>query len=416
MLLLGVAALIRGNSEGAAGLAVLAALIKPQYGVVLIPLVAVLLLRRHLFHAGSGPRHAPWGPARLRGWLAREQGFAAHHHLRGRGAAGVPRAGAALRDGHPRVPAPDGLDTAGGYKYLSVNAFNLWALFGSGGNTSLAQSMSWSDDTIRLLGPLSGFAIGAALLAGGFLFGLFRAWRHDERRTIVLVTALLCLCFFFLPTRVHERYLLPVFAFLPLLAASSRSWRVALVALAIGSFINLHAILTIDQYGTDNVTSLPLGETFRSMPFILLSVVLQGGVLLFAVWRLRPAALAEPDGLDVAARQVAGWVNAGPVPEGIRDARYGVGPAAVPVRPRGRQPARARLAGPPVRPACRKGRRRAGWLRWPRSSCHQIRAAGCAGPARWRGWARRSSCGRRDATGVPSWSASAPAASTAWTC
>ena len=63
MLLLGVAALIRGNSEGAAALAVVAALVKPQFGVVLLPLVAVVLLKRHLFRPGSGPRHPPWAPA-----------------------------------------------------------------------------------------------------------------------------------------------------------------------------------------------------------------------------------------------------------------------------------------------------------------------------------------------------------------
>ena len=75
VVLLGVAALVRGNSEGAALLGVLAALVKPQFGVVLIPLVAVLLIRRHLLRPGSGPRRAPWGPAWLRGWLAREQGW-----------------------------------------------------------------------------------------------------------------------------------------------------------------------------------------------------------------------------------------------------------------------------------------------------------------------------------------------------
>ena len=61
-MLLGVAALVRGNSEGAAFLGVLAALVKPQFGVVLIPLVAVLLLRRHLLRPGSGPAPRSVGP------------------------------------------------------------------------------------------------------------------------------------------------------------------------------------------------------------------------------------------------------------------------------------------------------------------------------------------------------------------
>ena len=48
----------------------LAALVKPQFGVVLIPLVAVVLIKRHLIRPGSGPRRSPWGP-RVAGRLAR---------------------------------------------------------------------------------------------------------------------------------------------------------------------------------------------------------------------------------------------------------------------------------------------------------------------------------------------------------
>ena len=57
IILLGVAALIRGNSEGATAMAALALLVKPQFGVVLIPIVAIVLLRRHLLAPGSGPRN-----------------------------------------------------------------------------------------------------------------------------------------------------------------------------------------------------------------------------------------------------------------------------------------------------------------------------------------------------------------------
>ena len=75
VLLLGVAALIRGNSEGAAAAAATAALVKPQFGVVLIPLVLFVLLKRHLLRPASGPLLRPWAPARLAGWLSRKQGW-----------------------------------------------------------------------------------------------------------------------------------------------------------------------------------------------------------------------------------------------------------------------------------------------------------------------------------------------------
>ena len=67
VMLLGVAALIRGNSEGATALATMAALIKPQFGVVLIPLVGVVLLKRHLLRPGLGAAAPTVGSRRARG-------------------------------------------------------------------------------------------------------------------------------------------------------------------------------------------------------------------------------------------------------------------------------------------------------------------------------------------------------------
>src|SRR5687767_10916696 len=74
VVLLGIGALVRGNSEGAGALAILAALVKPQFGVLLIPIVGAVLLRRHLIAPGSGPRNRPWVPAAVRPWFERQQG------------------------------------------------------------------------------------------------------------------------------------------------------------------------------------------------------------------------------------------------------------------------------------------------------------------------------------------------------
>ncbi len=86
----------------------------------------------------------------------------------------------------------------------------------------------------------------------------------------------------------HERYLFPVFVFLPLLAVNSRRFRVLTLLIAIGSFINLHGILTVGNYGTANVTGLPFGADFRSFGWVLLSVVLQTGGFVVVAWALRP--------------------------------------------------------------------------------------------------------------------------------
>ncbi len=330
MLLLGVAALIRGNSEGAALLGTLAALVKPQFGVVLIPLVAVLLIRRHLIRPGSGPRRAPWGPAFLRGWLAREQGW-----IR------LATSGLVALVTFHLVALPFGMDipgylslmtsTAGGYPFLSVNAYNPWALFGTRGTEPLAFSRLWSDDQGNG-GLLSAVVVGTLLLIAGFLYGIVNALWRDERRTIIVAAIFLCLAFFVLPTRVHERYLMPVFVLLPLLAVTSRSWLVALVALSAGAFINLHGILTTPRYGTDDLVALPLGEAFRTPAWTILAIVLITGGFLFAAWRLWRGAGREPDGLALAAAEVHGTVDLGPVPQTARSVQRAPAPGAASVR------------------------------------------------------------------------------------
>jgi dolichyl-phosphate-mannose--protein O-mannosyl transferase len=321
VLLLVVGALVRGNSEGAAGLAVLAALVKPQYGIVAIWLVGWILLRRHLFVPGSGPRNQPWGPERLSAWLARERGPVRILTSAGVGLVvffvlALPFAMGPYEYGSLMVSA------TGTYKYFTVNAFNPWALVGGAkGVPSLAGSglTSWVDDATKLVGPSPALLIGMAALLVGFLVGAVRGLWRDDRRSIVLLALFLSAAFFILPTRVHERYLFPVFAFLPILAVGNRRWAVAFVLFAAGSFINLHAVLTIPTYATDNLKNLPFGELFRTYPFVLLSVVLQTAGFAYAAWQLRRSAADEPDVIKTSALEVR--------PARVRGARMAPGSA-----------------------------------------------------------------------------------------
>lgn len=297
VILLGTAALIRGNSEGAAALAVVAALTKPQFGVVLIPLVALLLLKRHLIRPGSGPRHRPWAPASLRDWLSREQG--------------PPRlllsASVAVLTFFA-IASPFGVgpleylkrmsNTADLYPHLSTNAFNLWAFFGSDGREPLLAGLTRSPDDIAFLGPLPAVTIGAGLLLAGYLWVLVRAMARDDRWTLLVAATVLMVFFFLLPTRVHERYLVPAFAILPILAVGQRRWLVALVLLSLASTINLHAVLTIPAVTTEAVAALPLGSLLRTAPFIAFSAALHIGVGLWAAAQLRPALATSPDPFD----------------------------------------------------------------------------------------------------------------------
>ena len=339
LVLVTVALLADGHSEGSAATATLAGLIKPQFGVVLLPMVAVVLLRRHLFRVGSGPVPQRAVPRVWRGWLQEEQG-----PWRLVSAAAVGLLVILV------VVSPFSLDlprflgrmaaTAGGYPYLSVNAYNPWALIGSGGQAALAEGGGWSNDRIPLLGSLSGVALGSLLLGAGFLVGLLQLARRDDRWSILVVAAYLSLCFFVLPTRVHERYLFPTFGVLPLLAVADRRWLVATLVLSLASFINLHAILTVPDYATQRLEDLPLGPTFRTFPFVLFSALGHTAVFLFALWRLRPAV----DPLERALR----WLLGRPAPvKHIDGGRDLVGPGA---SARGvLDGLRERLAAPPVR-------------------------------------------------------------------
>jgi 4-amino-4-deoxy-L-arabinose transferase-like glycosyltransferase len=306
--LLTVAALIRGNPEGATALTVIAGIVKPQFGVVLAPLLVAVLVRRYLLRPESAPRHPVLLPAALRGWFEEEQGA---WRLVSSLAVGLVAATLLLAPFSLDIPGfvRRMVETAGGYPYLSVNAYNGWALIGAGGSPPLALGGGWSADAVALLGPLPGVVIGGALLIAGFAAGMIRAGWRDDRRSILLVAIFLALAFFALPTRVHERYMFPVFALLPIFAVLDRRWLAATAALSLGALINLHAILTYQGYGTPNVHRLPLGHFFRSPPGVLTAVLLGLAGFAFVAWQLRRGAadaVVEEAPVEPAAEALAG--------------------------------------------------------------------------------------------------------------
>ncbi len=397
VMLLAVAALVRGNGEGSAALLAVAALMKPQFGIVLAPIVVGVLISRHLLRRGSAPRNRPWGPAAIRPWLAAEQG-----PLR------LVTAGLAFVLVFLAIALPFGIgpiqylslmsQTAGGYPYLSVNAYNLWALLGAGGSPPLALAYAWSPDDVPLLGPLPGILIGTVLLALGFLWGFLRSILAADRWTILLAAVWLSLAFFFLPTRVHERYLFPVFAFLPLLAVASPRWMAALIAVAAGSFINLHGILMVPGYSTENIAGLPLGEAFgpgRPLP-ILVAILLQGTGLVLAGWELRRR--IAPDPFERIAGELAGAVRRSVIPDLARPVGDPIPGAPMEAPVPGSAPRRVGGSGPLAAPTPSAGMEAAmpapaGWDAWRTAasrvgrylSAPRARADRSAGLARERG-------------------------------
>ena len=176
----------------------------------------------------------------------------------------------------------------------------------------------------------TGVAIGGALLVAGFLYGLVNALLRDERRTIIVTAVFLCLAFFVLPTRVHERYLLPVFALVPLLAVTSRAW-LAGARRPRGRLLHQPPRVLTTPRCTARTTSrsLPLGEASRTARLHrAAAVVLVAGGFLFCAWRLWRGAAREPDGLAQVAAEVEGTVGLGAVPRSARAPRARAGGAA----------------------------------------------------------------------------------------
>lgn len=117
------------------------------------------------------------------------------------------------------------------YPYTSLFAFNLWSYVGM-----------WIVDNTKWLGA-SYFHWGTLLMGSAYLIVFARFWRRlNERSISYLILALGCLIFFVFPTRVHERYLFPMFAFLITYAGlvNRRGWWIAVLLITVSYTLNLY--------------------------------------------------------------------------------------------------------------------------------------------------------------------------------
>jgi dolichyl-phosphate-mannose-protein mannosyltransferase len=116
----------------------------------------------------------------------------------------------------------------GVYPFGSVVAFNFWGL---------AQGF-WIEDSVRWLGiPLVTWGGVATLLA--LVIPLVWIWRHPEPKAVILAAAVSLLITFVLPTRIHERYLLPAIPFFAAAPLADRRMVWAYVPLSVVFALNL---------------------------------------------------------------------------------------------------------------------------------------------------------------------------------
>jgi hypothetical protein len=324
-LLLGVRELWRDRPERAAAFTVIAAIIKPQLGI-LIPVVAAVTIRRALFPTGAhGVESAPGepgGPDRGGTTTAWERRTRGPVRIFATGLAGVITAVV--------VSAPFGLSivdlaaqvasAAGGYPYLTVNAYNPWALLELNGS-GLAATGQWVCDVVvahtaggtqcteaLMFGPLPALAVGTVLLLAAIGAISVAIARRPDRLTILVGVAVLALAFFVVPTRVHERYLFPLYAVAAILAAVSSRWLIAYVLVGLATFANMYVVLTTIYPNNPGIADwLGIGEQIKSAGWVRILAVVPLLGLVWAAIQLREPAIARLRGEIDRTALADGW-------------------------------------------------------------------------------------------------------------
>ncbi|TME31435.1 MAG: DUF2029 domain-containing protein [Chloroflexi bacterium] len=245
----------------AGALAALAALVKPQFGIGLIVIVAAVVF--------EFIREARWRPVALTLGAAAATAYVLCVPFWGFDPTRI----AAELVGLVRSASET-------YPYTSLYAFNGWSVFFD----------FWKPDTDLVLW-------GGVLLVAGLVLSFVPLWWRRDTATLLACGVLAGLAFYFLPTRAHERYLFPVFALaLPLAAAR---WRVLLpyVVLALAFALSLYYAFTRYQQYVD----LRVPETIETLIFgrtgqIGIALVMMGAAA-YLIWRLvRGDARLESDG------------------------------------------------------------------------------------------------------------------------
>ncbi|MGH2456272.1 MAG: phospholipid carrier-dependent glycosyltransferase, partial [Candidatus Limnocylindria bacterium] len=207
--------LARGWTEAAAVGAVLAMLIKFQFAFM-IPIVAIVGLKRHVLGASRDPAQAG-RPDGLRVLTSLAAGLGSLVVLLWPFGMAVWSPGDSNRSLIGKF-----WEAANTYKGLTINGFNLWRNPWSG----LGDTITWGCDVPNPPNCTDGagvaFVLGSAdvtwqligtlLFAVAALVALWLVARRDDPVGLLHGSLLLAVAFFAVPTRVHERYLFPALA------------------------------------------------------------------------------------------------------------------------------------------------------------------------------------------------------------
>jgi Gpi18-like mannosyltransferase len=175
-----------------------------------------------------------------------------------------------------------------GYKYTSINAFNLWGLFGLWQPDGNLYILGWA-----LFGVFAAFTLYVLhkrFHVSGDLLGLFSAF-------------MLFFAFFMLPTRIHERYLFPAISILALMYPFIKKARPFYVVLTATFLVNQAYVL----YFLNSANPfIPSGDfVVLSVSVINLIMILYGSVLMWDELKGRPLLKTNPTALSQNQQEVS---------------------------------------------------------------------------------------------------------------
>jgi Gpi18-like mannosyltransferase len=166
------------------------------------------------------------------------------------------------------------------YHFTSVNAFNLWGLFGFWITDGNLFYVGWA--LFGIVAAFTLYVVHKRLKISGDLIAIFAAF-------------MLFFAFFMLPTRIHERYMFPAVSMLALMFPLLKRTRLLYVALTGTLFANQAYVLYWLNNGNPNLTGDPVALAVSAINLLML---VYASILMWAELKGRGLFKAEPSDLS----------------------------------------------------------------------------------------------------------------------